>query len=289
MLVLLVLIYRSPVLLWLPLIAVGFAEFTSKGVGYLASELGATVSGQSSGIMSILVLGAGTDYALLVVARYREELRHHENRHDALRLAMQSAGPAVFASGLTVAAGLLTLTLASVKGTAGLGPLGAIGVAVAMLAMLTLLPALFSIVPRGVFWPKTPRFGDEGGDATHGAFRRVGSGSRRVRGGRGSSPRRCCWCALRGSLRSIRIWRRTRRSSATWSRLRAASSSRARSRRRERADAGLVPDASRAQAVASALRGVDGVAATQVAGSGEAGAIVNVTLEDDRTRRQPRS
>ena len=172
--VLLIIIYRSPFLLWLPLIAVGFAEQTSKGVAAITTDIGVTVTGQSTAIMSVLVLGAGTDYALLVVSRYREELRHHENRHDALRLAMASAGPAVFASGLTVVAGLLTLMVASVEGTAGLGPLGAIGVAVAMLAMLTLLPAFFSVLPRGVFWPKTPKPGQEGADSTHGFWRRVG-------------------------------------------------------------------------------------------------------------------
>ncbi len=171
---LLVLIYRSPILLWFPLGAVVFAEITSRGVAYLTTDLGVTVTGQSSSIMSVLVLGAGTDYALLVVSRYREELRHHDNRHDALRLAMVSAGPAVFASGLTVVAGLMTLSVASVEGTAGLGPLGAIGVAVAMVAMLTLLPAIFAVLPRGVFWPMTPKSGSTGADATHGFWRRTG-------------------------------------------------------------------------------------------------------------------
>ncbi|MDO9352842.1 MAG: MMPL family transporter [Solirubrobacteraceae bacterium] len=172
--VLLLVIYRSPFLLWFPLLAVVFAEVTSRGVAYLTTDLGVTVTGQSSSIMSVLVLGAGTDYALLVTSRYREELRHHENRHDALRLAMVSAGPAVLASGLTVVAGLLTLMVASVEGTAGLGPLGAIGVAVAMLSMLTLLPAVFAVLPRGVFWPVTPKAGSEGADATHGFWRRTG-------------------------------------------------------------------------------------------------------------------
>jgi RND superfamily putative drug exporter len=172
--VLLILIYRSPILLFLPLAAVVFAEATSRGAAYLTTHVGATVTGQSSSIMSVLVLGAGTDYALLVTSRYREELRHHENRHDALRLAMVSAGPAVLASGLTVVVGLLTLSIASVKGTAGLGPLGAVGVAVAMVSMLTLLPALFAITPRGVFWPMTPKAGSQGADATHGFWRGVG-------------------------------------------------------------------------------------------------------------------
>jgi len=122
----------------------------------------------------VLVLGAGTDYALLLVARYREELRRHEDRHEAMALALRRAGPAIFASGLTVAAALLSLTLAQVNGTAGLGPVGATGVTVAMVAMLTFLPALLTAVGRRPFWPFVPRYGEEGADAAHGAWRRVG-------------------------------------------------------------------------------------------------------------------
>ncbi|MBO9532144.1 MAG: MMPL family transporter [Solirubrobacteraceae bacterium] len=281
-LVLLVLIYRSPVLLWFPLIAVAFAEFTSKGVGYLATELGATVTGQSSSIMSILVLGAGTDYALLVVARYREELRHHENRHDALRLAMHSAGPAVFASGLTVAAGLLTLTVASVKGTAGLGPIGAIGVAVAMLAMLTLLPALFAILPRGAFWPRTPHFGDEGGDATHGAFRRLGE---RI----AARPRRTWVVTAIGLLicaAGLTAFNPNLSQSETFignvesvegGELLAKSFPSGASAPTQV----VVKDTSRAEDVSAAVGNVKGVAAARVVGSGDGGALVNVTLDED--------
>ncbi len=120
------------------------------------------------------MLGAGTDYALLLVARYREELRRHEDKHEAMALALRTAGPAIFASGLTVIAALLCLTLAEVNGTSGLGPIGALGIAVAMLAMLTLLPALLTIFGRRAFWPFIPRHGGEGADETHGVWRRVG-------------------------------------------------------------------------------------------------------------------
>ena len=133
-----------------------------------------TVNGQSSAILSILVLGVGTDYALLLVARYREELRRHEDKHEAMALALRTAGPAIFASGMTVVAALLCLTLADVNGTSGLGPIGALGVAVAMLAMLTLLPAWLVIWGRRAFWPRIPQFGSEGTDETSGAWRRVG-------------------------------------------------------------------------------------------------------------------
>jgi RND superfamily putative drug exporter len=173
-LVLLALIYRSPVFLWIPLLAIIFAELATRSIGYGLTELGVTVNGQSSAILSILVLGVGTDYALLLVARYREELRRHEDKHEAMALALRTAGPAIFASGMTVIAALLCLTLADVNGTSGLGPIGALGVAVAMLAMLTLLPAWLVIWGRRAFWPRIPRFGTEGIDEMHGAWRRIG-------------------------------------------------------------------------------------------------------------------
>jgi RND superfamily putative drug exporter len=158
--VLLILIYRSPIFLFIPLAAVIFAEILSRSIGYGISELGVTINGQSSSIMSILVLGAGTDYALLVVARYREELHHTTDRHDAMREAMRSAGPAVFASAATVIAALFCLTIAKVNGTSGLGPIGAIGVASACVSMLTLLPALLTIFGRRAFWPFVPHTPD---------------------------------------------------------------------------------------------------------------------------------
>ena len=170
---LLIVIYRSPFFLFIPLLAVAFAEMMSRAICYGLTEVGVTVNGQSSSILSVLVLGAGTDYALLLVARYREELRKHEDRHEAMELAMKSAGPAILASGMTVIAALLCLTVAELNGTAGLGPIGAIGIAVAMISMLTLLPALLVIFGRRAFWPFIPHLGDEGSDATHGRWRRI--------------------------------------------------------------------------------------------------------------------
>ncbi len=179
---LLILIYRSPLFFWIPLLAVGFAEIATRAVGYGLTELGVTVNGQSSSILSVLVLGAGTDYALLLVSRYREELRKHEDKHEAIALAMRTAGPAIAASGGTVIAALLCLSLAQVEGTAGLGPIGAVGIAVAMISMLTLLPAMLAITGRRAFWRPAifgwsngiPHFGDEGADEMHGTWRRVG-------------------------------------------------------------------------------------------------------------------
>ena len=153
---LLILIYRSPIFLFIPLAAIMFAEILARSIGYGLSELGVTINGQSSAIMSIMVLGAGTDYALLIVARYREELHHTLDRHEAARAAMASAGPAVFASAATVIAALLCLSIAKVNGTSGMGPIVAMGVACAALSMLTLLPALLTIFGRRAFWPFVP-------------------------------------------------------------------------------------------------------------------------------------
>jgi len=149
------------------------AEVSSRGLGYMLSELGVTVTGQSSAILTVLVFGAGTDYALLIVARYREELRRQRDNHTAVAIAMRTAGPAIVASGLTVMAGLLCLSLAEVNGTAGLALIGASGIGIAMLVMCTLLPALLAIVGRRAFWPFIPRLGSEGADATHGVWRRI--------------------------------------------------------------------------------------------------------------------
>ncbi|MFE2267287.1 MMPL family transporter [Streptomyces griseosporeus] len=158
--VMLLITYRSPTLLVVPLLSVVVALFTAQALIYfLATHAGLTVNGQSAGILTVLVFGAGTDYALLLVARYREELRRHEDRHEAMALALHRAGPAVLASGATVVLSMLVLLAAEMNSTRGLGPVAAIGVAVALLAMLTLFPALLVIVGRWIFWPAVPHFG----------------------------------------------------------------------------------------------------------------------------------
>jgi putative drug exporter of the RND superfamily len=177
---LLILIYRSPMFFFIPLAAVVFAEILSRSIGYGVSELGVTINGQSSSIMSVLVLGAGTDYALLLVARYREELHRTVDKHDAMRTALVSAGPAIFASAATVIAALLCLTIAKVNGTSGLGPIAAIGIACAALSMLTLLPALLTIFGRRAFWPfvpHTPETAPSAGEVSERARRRIVEGS----------------------------------------------------------------------------------------------------------------
>ncbi|WP_329435306.1 MMPL family transporter [Streptomyces sp. NBC_01280] len=158
--ILLILIYRSPFLWLVPLVVAGIADFLSMGVAYgLHQAFGTTVSGQSSGVMTILVFGAGTDYALLLVSRYREELRRTERPYDAMRAALRGCGPAVLASSGTVAVGLFCLLAADLNSSRGMGPLGAVGVLCALVAMLTLLPAVLVLLGRRVFWPLVPAYG----------------------------------------------------------------------------------------------------------------------------------
>jgi len=172
--VLLLITYRSPVLWLLPVISAAVALFSAEALIYLlAVHAGLTVNAQSAGILDVLVFGAGTDYALLLTARYREELRRHEDRHEAMRVALRRAGPAVIASGGTVILSLLTLALASLNSTKGLGPVLAIGVAVALLAMMTLLPALLVACGRWVFWPVKPRYGSAE-PTSRGVWARIG-------------------------------------------------------------------------------------------------------------------
>ncbi len=173
--IILLLTYRSPVLWLLPVISAGVALTSAQAVIYLlADHAGLLVNGQSAGILTVLVFGAGTDYALLLVARYREELRRHHDRHEAMAVALHRAGPAIFASAGTVIVGMLCLMVAETNSTQGLGPVAAIGVGVGLLSMLTLLPALLVICGRWVFWPRRPTEGSEEPTAT-GMWAKVGN------------------------------------------------------------------------------------------------------------------
>jgi RND superfamily putative drug exporter len=171
--VLLLITYRSPVLWLLPVMSAGVALAAAQGLIYLLARHGLTVNAQSAGILLVLVFGAGTDYALLLTARYREELRRHEDRHEAMAVALRRAGPAIIASAGTVIVSLLTLTIAELASTKSLGPVLAIGVVVALAAMMTLLPALLVIFGRWVFWPVKPAYGT-GEPTTRGFWARVG-------------------------------------------------------------------------------------------------------------------
>jgi RND superfamily putative drug exporter len=158
--VILLFTYRSPLLWILPIISAGVAYTLSGGVVYLLAKYAdLTVNGQSQAILGILVIGAGTDYALLLIARYREELRRHEDRHEAMAFALHRAAPAILASAATVVVGMLCLSFADLNSTAGLGPVLAVGVGTTFVVMVTLLPALLVIFGRWMFWPKRPTFG----------------------------------------------------------------------------------------------------------------------------------
>ena len=279
-LVLLILIYRSPIFWLIPLGAVGFAEIATRAIGYGLTEAGVTVNGQSSSILSVLVLGAGTDYALLLVARYREELRRHQNRHEAMALALRNAGPAIFASGLTVIAALLCLSLAEVNGTSGLGPIGALGIAVAMVSSLTLLPALLVIFGRRAFWPFIPRYGGSGADETHGAWRRV---AERV----AAKPRRV-WIGTTALLVVFSLGILNFNDGLTQgnSFRGEVESVQGQELLAQAFPAGanaptevFVPDRNRVAAVTSAVRQAPGVADVQPGAEGASGVVLNATLE----------
>jgi RND superfamily putative drug exporter len=153
-LVLLGAIYRSVLVALTPLIVVFFAYTVTQALVYALAKSGATVSSNSTSILIVLMFGVGTDYCLLLVSRYREELRRIEDKHDAMGRAVRRAGPAIFASGMTVSLAMLTLALADNKNTSSLGPVAAIAVFTAMVAGLTLLPTLLTIFGRKGFWPR---------------------------------------------------------------------------------------------------------------------------------------
>lgn len=159
---LLIVTYRSPLLWLVPLTAVGVAAIMSMGVVYALTQIfDLTVTSMSSALLIVLVFGAGTDYALLLVSRYREELHQYERPIDAMLAALRGAGPAILASAATVVAGLLCLVAADLNSTSGLGPVGAAGIGSTLLVMLTLFPALLVVLGRRVFWPFVPRLEGE--------------------------------------------------------------------------------------------------------------------------------
>ncbi|SNC64912.1 putative drug exporter of the RND superfamily [Kytococcus aerolatus] len=171
--VLLVLTYRSPVLWIVPLVVVGLADRLATTVsGTVLGAVGVPFDGSTAGITSVLVFGAGTNYALLLVSRYRDELRRTADHRLALGRAWRAALPAILASNLTVVLTLALLLLAGQPSTRALGTSAAVGLLVALVLALTLLPALLALCGRGLFWPLVPRPGDR--DTTeHGLWHRI--------------------------------------------------------------------------------------------------------------------
>ena len=159
--VLLLITYRSPILWLVPLAIVGLADVIA-GIAAtrVAAMVGLELDASVKGILSVLVFGAGTNYALLLIARYRDELRISDDRRAAMAKAWRGAAPAIIASGGTVTLSLLTLLTAELSGNRALGLACAVGVVVAMLFALTALPALLVLFGRWLFWPVIPRVGD---------------------------------------------------------------------------------------------------------------------------------
>ena len=158
--ILLLITYRSPTLWIVPLLVVGVADGMAGQIGRnVAAFFNLSADGSVTGILSVLVFGAGTNYALLLISRYREELLTNEDRHEAMAKAVKGAGPAIIASGGTVVLALLTLSLAELGVTRALGVVCATGIVVAMISALGVLPAAIVVFGRGLFWPFVPRFG----------------------------------------------------------------------------------------------------------------------------------
>ncbi len=158
--VLLIVTYRSPVLWLVPLAVIAFADRAAAVVGTaIAGAAGLSPDGSTSGITSVLVFGAGTNYALLLISRYREELGHTADHRAALRVAVRNAGPAIVASNATVVLALLTLVFASSPSTRSLGVQAASSLLIAADLVLLVLPPLLALCGRRLFWPFIPRVG----------------------------------------------------------------------------------------------------------------------------------
>ena len=158
--ILLLVTYRSPTLWIVPLIVVGVSDVLAGIIAArVASAVGIQLDASTTGILSVLVFGAGTNYALLLIARYRDELRSYADRRAAMRRALRGAGPAIIASGSTVALALATLLFGELSGNRALGLACAVGIVVAMIFALFVLPAALVLFGRWIFWPYIPRFG----------------------------------------------------------------------------------------------------------------------------------
>jgi len=164
--VILLLVYRSPILWLLPLLGAIAAIITAQASAHGLADHGLTVSTLSADILIVLVFGAASDYALLLVHRYREELRHHARPEGAMAATLRTTLPTLAASAATVTCAMLCLLTADSAALHGLGPVGAVGIAAALLAQATFLPALLLVAGRKAFWPRIPRPGEAGREAS---------------------------------------------------------------------------------------------------------------------------
>ena len=161
-LLILIVVYRSPILPFLVIGTAGLALTAANAIAYLLADADViTVNGQSQGISAILVVGAATDYGLLLVARFREELRREESKYTAMRIALRQSWEPIAASAATVILGVLCLLLSDLSSNRGLGPVAAVAVTLALVAALSFLPAALVLLGRAAFWPVRPRYGVE--------------------------------------------------------------------------------------------------------------------------------
>lgn len=160
-LVLLIVIYRSPLLAIIPLFATVIVyQVTNQSIALMGAA-GLEINNSTTSIMSILLFAAVIDYSLFVFSRFREELNHYENKHDAMKHAMRATGEPVFFAGGTVLAAMLILFFADFRDYANFAPVFGMAIFIIMLASITLVPALFTLFGRKAFWPKVPKFGQE--------------------------------------------------------------------------------------------------------------------------------
>ena len=172
---LLIITYRSPVLWLIPLTVVGLADqVAGSAATHLLNAFGMSFDQSTTGILSVLVFGAGTDYALLLISRYRDELRRTDDRRQAMARAWRRTVETVTSSALTVFVGLLSIVLSLFPSTRGLGLACAVGVVVAATFVMVVLPAALVCFGRWVFWPRIPRSGDAGMTEARSLWRRVG-------------------------------------------------------------------------------------------------------------------
>ncbi|WFE29168.1 MMPL family transporter [Solwaraspora sp. WMMD791] len=276
---LLLVTYRSPWLWLVPLAVVGTADVVSNGlIAIVSRAIDLRIDASTTGIVDVLVFGAGTNYALLLIARYREELRRVPDRRQALRRALSSAGPAITASALTVVLSLLTLLAAVLANDRAIGVAGAVGITTAMVYGLVVLPAALSVCGRGLFWPFIPRPGQPDPTRT-GLWARAGNlVSRRPR------------TVLAGSLLLLAVLAtglldaRIGLSKTEQFRVSAESidglATLSRSFPSGTADPVIVvADAARTPAVLAAVESVDGVASARPAGGDDDLAVVEVVLQ----------
>ena len=204
-LVLLILIYRSPIVALIPLLGVGLVFQLAGAVGaWVAQQFDLPISGQTTGIMTVVLFGTGTDYVLFVSARFREELTRHDDKHEAMRRTMRGVGGAVASAGATILIASAALMFATLRSYQTLGPVIAIAVGLMVLAALTLIPAVLTIGGRRAFWPMQPRL--NAGRPRSRTRRRTGGAA-----STGGSAASCC-------VGRARRWQRPRRPSRCCSR-----------------------------------------------------------------------